>query len=283
MTPVPFINNYELRLTPSKILKTYGFVLQNFENKEPKNKVHYEIEVQYVTKKNQNFVFEINRKQVYINNLAPELMLEQLADMAGKVIYPIQIATNRFGQIDSIANYESIAQRWVAEKQNLLDYYQGAIAERIINNIEELLLNEDELKQSLYKNWFFSLYFSPLYLSYTHDLSKMVERNYPVFGNIPVKYKANHKVEKSCTDTNKIIINANGKTIDDRTIKEVLEGYNYPKAKMMNTDVDTIKSELEIQYKLHADDGSIFSVIATFDTPIDADQSKKTKIELYQL
>ncbi|WP_309609631.1 hypothetical protein [Flavobacterium sp.] len=283
MNNVPFINNFELKFSPFEIKKIYGVVVKTLNNDVLKNTMHYEIEVQCLLNRNVNFIFEINRNQVYINNLEPDIKIEQLADKASKAFYPIQIIANQFGQVDSVANLKSIKQNWLQEKETLLDYYKGDATLKIIESIDAILVNEDLLKQSLYKNWFFSLYFAPLYIPYTDNFGKTVVRDYPVFGNTTVKYEATHTVEPFCTETNKIIINVHGKAIDERNMNEVLLNYNYPKAKMTDNTIETIYSEMDIKYKLHADNGNIFAIIANFNTKIDQNTTKNTIIEIYQL
>jgi hypothetical protein len=280
----PFVNHFELTTTPTKELKTFGVIIQNQENTKLIDQVHYEIDVKCINSSYYTATFEFTRKQVYINEAAPDYTIDQLVYRASTVIFPIQITSNSYGQIDAIANYTAIVNRWEKEREELLEFYEGAISKNIVSKIDQLINNPEELKQSLYKNWFFCMFFSPLYhLSYGEERSKKIERKYPVFGNNTVLYEADHTVDKLCSDTGKILIRVQGKAIDERTCKEVLDDYNYPKAKMTNPEVKTIESDMSIVYKLHSETGSLYSVFATFTTPVSEKIVKTTQVEIYHL
>ncbi len=276
-----FVPGYDLQCKKGD-KKTYGFIVQNHDNDDFKNSVHYEIDVACILADDEKNVFEFNRKQVYINNTAPDTNIEQLLDKAAKSLFPIQISITKHGQIDAIENFKEIKKRWLEIKKDIQEYYKGDIANDIITNVEEIILDSNTLKLSLYKNWFFNLYFSPLYSIYNNKLEKTIQRNYPVFGTVSLQYEGIHKVPSLLSETEKLIINAHGKSIDERTIAEVLNGYSYPKAKMENSNEETVASEFEIQYKLHGEDRSIFSIVAQFKTKIDESNSKISKIEIYE-
>jgi hypothetical protein len=277
-----YVPGYDLQLKKDQ-KKRYGVKIENYDDEDLNNTIHYEIDVVCVFAGDKKFVLELDRKQIYIDNAAPDTLIEQLADQAGKCMFPIQISMNDYGQIGAIENYKQIKKRWLQEKNNLEDYYKGAVAEKIIQNIESVFLDENYLKQSLYKNWFFCLYFAPLYNVYKKNIEAIVQREYPVFGNNSVKYEAVHKAATFLTDTNKVIVDAKGSAIDERTIDEIMNGYNYPKTKMLNGKAKMVESEHEIQYKLHGDDRSIFSIVAAFKTKINESTNKIAKIEIFEL
>ena len=283
MNKVPFINNYELKFSPFETKKIYGVIVKNIQNEVLKNNIHYEIEVECIDFKNQHITFEINQNQIFINNSVPDTKIENLVYKAGQTLYPLQIEANQNGQIASILNYKHIKNRWLSEKENLKNYYKGEAVQKIIDAIDIILLDENQLLQSLYKNWFFTLYFSPLYISYTDALCRMVERDFPIFGDKSAKFNAVHTIGNYCSSNNKITINSKGKAVDTRTIDEILNGDSPLKHELSNRVVPSIGSHFEIEYTLNATDRSVFLINASFETHIDKNNTKKTIVEICEL
>lgn len=279
---VAFDKDTRINFYPFTQKRVYGFTSQNFENEKLISTVHYQIEIGCIDSNYSNCVFEINRKQIYVNDLAPDLKIEKITEACAQVIFPIQVKVNRDGNIVKIVNHQAIKQRWSPVKERLLKYYQGNIAEILLKS-ETVLLNENLLEKSICKNWFFHLYFKPLYISYPKNKSLDYIWDSPVFGNQIIKYDVNHTIEEHYSATNKIFINAKGKSIDERTIAEVLNGSSYPKSKMAGILVEPLKSEMEVQYKLYGEDRSIFSIIGTYKTKITEQKNKTTQMGIYHL
>jgi hypothetical protein len=81
------------------------------------------MEVECIQSHYNNCVFEINRKQVFIDQQAPDLKIEQIAEACAHAIFPIQLKVNQEGNIVKIENHEAIKNRWVPIKNRLLKYY----------------------------------------------------------------------------------------------------------------------------------------------------------------
>jgi hypothetical protein len=283
MTKTSFIDNYAISQIPFKTKKSYGVCIQNFDNDDLKHTIHYEIEVICIVNNvDHSFVFELDRKQVYINNIEPDLKIEKIATKAGSALFPIQIKTNLHGQIAAIVNYKAIKKRWLLVKQDIEDYFKGGMAQKIVDNIETILFNEEDFKQSLYKNWFFTLYFSPLYMIYNATLKRQVKRDYPIFGDKTAQYEAIHRLNNKYTSSSKIAITIEGKATDVRTIEEVISGESDLKSQF-NPEVVSIASEFELQYFLNINDNSINSINGSFKTKINNANNKITAIEIIEL
>lgn len=274
---------FRINLNPFTQKRNYGFTYQNFENEELISTIHYETEI-ICDENDYNYaIFEINRKQIFIDNQAPDLKMEQIAHSCAQAIFPIRVKTSEEGEIVQIVNHEAIKQRWTPIKEKLLNYYQGEIVPEIILKTEMVLLNQKKLQKSIEKNWFFHLFFKPLYKSYNQNKPTISIWESPVFGNQNIKYEVHDTVEENYSPTNKIFINAKGKSIDERTIQEVLDNCSYPKSKMAGIASKPLESEMEVQYKLYGEDRSIFSIIATFKTQITEQKHKTIQAEIYHL
>ena len=231
--------------------KTYGFQVENYENETLINKIHYLLEMVYKKNEDKQIVLEINRKQVYINNKQPDAIIEQLANSISETIFPIQLQISSKGEIESIGNHKEILERWQIKKEELSAYYKGDIAEKIIAKADNFFKNKYIITDSLTENWFFNLFFKPIYGSYSTNKEINYNCTFPFESK---EFEITQNLEDVYSKTNKVIINTVGKSTNSKT-----------------------KNEATIQYKLNELDKSIFSIIGTFTS-----NNMKTKVEIYQ-
>ncbi|GEM54938.1 hypothetical protein B0A58_02775 [Flavobacterium branchiophilum NBRC 15030 = ATCC 35035] len=231
--------------------KTYGFQVVNYKKETLLNKIHYILEMVYKKNEDKQIVLEINRKQVYINNKHPDTIIEQLANRISETIFPLQLQVSGNGEIESLANHKEIVERWKTKKDELTAYYKGEIAEKIMAKATNFFKNKYILTESLIENWFFNLFFKPIYGSYS--TKKVINYN-STFPFESKEYEMTQNLEDVYSKTNKVIVNTKGKSINSNTKKEAI-----------------------IQYKLNDMDKSIFSIVGTFTS-----NDKRTQVEIYQ-
>ena len=279
---VAFDKGFSLSFGSSNQKRTYGFCYEIFENDVLKNQIHYEIEIHFL---NDNFghnsIFEINRKQFYINNKIPNSKIEQIAEKASQTLFPLRVKMKPNGEIEEILTNAASKKRWQTVKEDILRYYRGETISKVINKIEAVLLNDNLLKQAICQNWFFYLYFKPLYVEYTSKLRFKRIWESPVFANQFIEYGVVHTIKDRYDADDKININANGTAIDDRTIQEIMEGYKFPKKYLSEEVFETVDSKMNVDYKLYKEDRSIFSIIGTFETKITENKQQKNQVEIY--
>lgn len=274
--------NFSLSYGASTQKRIYGLCYESFQNENLKDQLHYEVEVQFVEDNyGANRILEIDRRQVYINNKVPSSKMEQIAEKASQTIFPLRIIMKANGEIEEILTNTAIKKRWFAVKEEILNYYKGDTISKVVNKIESVLLNEDLLQKSIYQNWFFHLYFKPFYTEYSEKLNFKYIWNSPVFGNQCIKYGVVHTLTEHYDTDDKVCINVDGISIDERSIEEILEGYNFPKAQLSGEEVEPVKSIMNVDYKLYKEDRSIFSVTGTFETKINKNTQQKIQIEIF--
>jgi len=284
LNKIAFDSNFSLILGAYNQKRIYGFAYDNSENQILKKHLFYEVEVDFLTDQYGNqCIFEINRKQIYYQNKIPGSKLEQIAEKAAQSIFPIKIKINKAGEIDQILNHEAVKIRWHEIKSEIQEYYKGERVLKIITKIENLLLNDILLKESLGKNWFFHLFFKPLYVSYTEKLKFKCIWHSPVFGDQCIEYGVVHTIYENYDADDKIIINADGIAIDERSIDEIRAGYKFPPSQFSEAASEPVESQMKLDYKLYAEDRSIFSVTGSFETKIDENTQQKIQLEIYHL
>ncbi|QNK62208.1 hypothetical protein H7F33_16935 [Pedobacter sp. PAMC26386] len=168
---------------PSPICKTYGVVLKFSAH----YKVHYEIEVSYLRElEDGSFLFELDKKQVYINEKAPNKTIDKLADQMGKILYPLTVKTNKKGVLTEVANMEFIKQRWQQEKQKVIQGYEGEVVASGISAMELALGNDDRLTELVRKDWFLALFFSGIYGLQAKDIKEPLPFRLPFIPYAPM-------------------------------------------------------------------------------------------------
>ena len=155
------------------------------------------------------------------------------------------------GEIENIGNHKEILERWQTKKEKLIEYYKGDIAEKIIAKANNFFKNKYILTESLTENWFFNLYFKPIYGSYS--TKKVINYN-STFTFESKEFEIIQNLEDVYSKTNKIILNVKGRVTNSNT-----------------------RDEATIQYKLNEADKSIFSIVGTFNS-----NDKRTQVEIYQ-
>nr|WP_315246318.1 hypothetical protein [uncultured Flavobacterium sp.] len=70
-----FYHNRELEHSRFYEARKYGYMYQDFENEKLIKELHYEVEINCeISDTSNDFIFEINRKQIYINQQEPDLL-----------------------------------------------------------------------------------------------------------------------------------------------------------------------------------------------------------------
>lgn len=261
--------------------KKYGYSLKNYEGDHLKNKIHYEVEAVY--KENDfNFkIIEINRRQVYVNHKMPDVAVEQLLDKIAQNMFPIELRISDAGEIKAIANHKEIKERWLANKEKLTQYYKKEQSDAIIKKADLYFNNEKELLGILSNNWFFNLFFKPIYSYYPEKKEIQYTTKVPFLSKRLVEYEITQTLQDLYTRSGKVIINHAGKITDHRSFDEVLQ--NKTVLEKDRPNIQFIQSAGDVQYKLNSSDNSIFSIIGTYNTKISDKKNNKIQVEIYQL
>ncbi|MFZ0597842.1 MAG: hypothetical protein WAM46_12750 [Flavobacterium sp.] len=279
---IAFDSGFSINFGASNQKRLYGFCYESFENNVLKNQLHYEIEIAFLQDNyGGNSIFEINRKQVYVNNRTSDSKIIQIAERASQAIFPLRVKMKSNGELQEILTINAIKKRWINIKDKILEDYKGKTISKIIHKIDTVFLDDDLLKESICRNWFFHLYFKPFYVEYSAKLRFKSIWDSPVFGNQCIKYGVVHTIKEHYDENDKININADGIGIDERSIEEIMEGYDFPKNEFSEETAEPVTSQMLVDYKLYKEDRSIFSVTGTFETKISEKKQHKIQVEMY--
>lgn len=244
--------------------KKYGVIQKFFHNDEEKLNIHYETEI-----KKKDLRVEISRHPVYINRQTPELMVEQIADKIGSILYPLELEINENGTIKDIFNFKEIHDRWKKLKPDLKDYYRGQIAEDFILKVETQLKRRKTL-QKISGNIFYLLFFLPLYGTFDKEKQYTFSLGIPFWDkNQRTLFEITLLVDEEISETHKFIIKAKGKRIDE-------ENTSINKKKNLKAD-----GFFDFTYKLNSKDNSIFAIYGEMGIKTQ-ELNKKITFECYE-
>lgn len=269
-----------LQLRPTDVCRTYGVMIR-FDDK---TKVHYETEVSLSLDPDEGFRFLIDRKQVYINNHAPDLMIDKLADDLGKCLYPLELRTDNEGRLTAIANKEALSKRWVQQKEKLAQYYKGQLAQNALLKMEAILGNESSLLLRLKDDWFYSLFFSGIYGLRSHDFRQKTLLELPVVPYGPLlKYTITREITEQHTESQCLIINCKGRIEEQRSAEDIAMRRPSPVHKTLYGTGTGAEGEVEIRYRLYHKDFGVRSLtgFCSFNDP--AETGRRIIFEIYHL
>jgi len=111
---------FSLPFYPLNLKRQYGLSFHIRQNGK-EQKIYHELDVFCATStQDGDFLFQLDKKQVYINNKAPDSLLDAMADRCGKLLYPLTVLVSRQGSFKNIANGAAIRQRWQDARPELI-------------------------------------------------------------------------------------------------------------------------------------------------------------------
>lgn len=165
--------------------RRFGVSIKYFEGNEeqPGKRLDYQMKLsiqQYRDVPN-TWQFCLNKEELFVNQHEPDLVAEQLASRAMKVLYPIKVDVNAQNEpIRGIVNHGEIIERWIIEKENILNKYEGDFLETFIDKMEKKIASKSEIEVSLQYDMFWSVFFHPQYAAYGQNKTKKAVFDFPI-------------------------------------------------------------------------------------------------------
>lgn len=265
-----------LRYRPSLLKHRYGMLIRYFEGEAETLKLHYGISLSGVGDATGGLAaVTIDREQVYINNQAPQLLAEQMADAMGKCLFPVKVQVHANGSMGAVLNDAEIQARWRKAKPAMEQYYKGDVADSVFNLMEAQLSSERYITGSLKKDLFFALYFQGMYDHRLTGAGSRTELHFPftAFGT-PVGFAVTASPEEAANG--KIGIQLKGACKDDRSFRDIIN------KKILASDPggSKVQGNIDLVYKFYPETHIIYSIVG-FVQLSDGQQSRSIAIELF--
>jgi hypothetical protein len=190
------------------------------------------------------FIIEVNQKNVLVNHKDLESKIEILAKKCSDCLFPMQISVNKNGVFEALHNFDDLKKRWEESKPELEEYFAGFIFEEYIKKMDYQMRNIETVTKSLKNNIFMQLLFFPLYdLKYSDDLKQHQHIKIALVNGSPgIQFDIENSIKKELANIGEIKILQNGKSIDKRTLEDVLS-----KAALFEATLNE-KKPIEITY-----------------------------------
>ena len=237
-TAIPLLNG-DIRPDFPVSGKRYGcvFIFQEGDDDAAQTVLKYEVEIRFFKElsERRKRLFRIERiSETYINDYLPDLLVDQLAYQTGRVFYPLLIETDYAGKFSGIHNWKEIQERWAGVREKIELYFKGKEVRKYLELTESILNSKEELDKLFANDLFFHTYFTSIYQNYTSLFMLESEKSYPVMGKInPLKFSVEQQLCKELTDYQAIKIFHTGRMVDERTVRVLEQGENYPTHKMV--------------------------------------------------
>ncbi|MBE8723874.1 LysM peptidoglycan-binding domain-containing protein [Flavobacterium hungaricum] len=252
---VIFGNDYKIPFLSEKSTKTYKAKYTTVAGSAV-DVIEMTIGVKWLaTDKNKYHLFEINReKEIYVNGSPPDSVIQELEAKTAEVLYPLKIVVDEFGKWVDIYNYDEIESRWPKIKREVLDYYEGEVAETYMEQTEYALENSDTLLESLRSDYFLRTFFNGIHVGYTGVYSFETEVSFPLEKDEESVFKVKQKIDAVLDDNDLIRIEQKGDYVD--TGYDVIYGYapwkgNFSSVYFLNPDsynIEKLNAQCNIEY-----------------------------------
>lgn len=197
----------------------YGIQIDIQENSETSIHANFLMRVERI--RSQEFIFT-RQMPIIVNEKQPETLLEELAVKCSQVLYPLHVGVHRNGRMKEVKNYQDILRRWRTEKPSLEKYYKGKVAEKYRALFDKRIQNIDTFQTHLLSDYFFSIFFLPIYQKYTARLLYEEMFYIPSFpGVAPLKHIAIFRPQEFFTENEFIQIDFEGNFNDKRNWEDI--------------------------------------------------------------
>lgn len=268
---------------PEGVKRTYGVVLKSKNIQEKKEQqIHYEVEVLFIEKYNiDDFIFEVRKKQVFVDEKKPNLLFDVLADHCGKVLYPVKVIVSPLGKLRKIANYIEIKERWIKKRKILSKQYKGAEVDLLFTKMDEVVNNEYEINTIIKDDWFFTLFFNQIHGGYASTQPKALLSLifYPY--SKPVIFETKQTGIDNPNKPGAIIYKQEGHCVDVRNEEEIQKG-----KKIFFSDEEKkekVNGSVTINYEIYKGSPVFDAIWGSGVLEFPSGKSKEIVVEIFNL
>lgn len=270
-----------IQLNPFPKGKVYGVVMTFDVGKKIQFKVR--ISCEKILDKG-DFLFHVNREQVYINNKVPEQLIDKLADELGKYLYPLELGINREGHLVDVVNHAALIRSWEEHRAGTERYYQGAVAEKILRQFDQDIRRKEKLLQALREDWFFAVYFSGIYSLKPYDFRNRTAVDLPMEpGLAPTRYYLTREISRQSELAGMVLIDCKGQVGDTGQANggEASLEKGQESTQQVLQEQPGLKGDAWIRYRLYRKDFSIRSIVCESRLRGADGMDRQVQVEIY--
>lgn len=210
---------------PENSFSKYGVVI-TIENGSRKNELKYETSVRWLKTENRLHYFEIDRiSNLYINEEEVNEIADLLAYKTSKVLYPLQISVDEYGEFYTIENLSVFQERWSAVKEEVYKEFDGETVDEYCKKIEKIIGEPENLIFYLRNDYFLRTLFFGIYQKFDQNYQTKLTETFPVVDNaIEPNYDITVEIDPLKDEYDLVNIEGEGKLYDERTVYDFMNG-----------------------------------------------------------
>ncbi len=283
--PVYFQPNHTLALNPHNLKRVYGITIEFKQDGKEKQVVRFEIEVLAVKdNKTKTWLFQFDRRNVFINMKKPDTIADKLAHECGQVMYPliIEVTGNWSQRTVKSRGLAKEKLKTLEEKTRMI--YQSNLIDRYFEKAWETLNDKIKFIRSVEQNLFLSFFFAPLYERYNMVTNMAnTQMQIPIIPFCrPALYDIKQKVMPNYTRFNTITVIQDGQISDKRTEKDFVNRFDDAVFTGKGQSKKT-KGKLQAKYELSQDTRVLHSLTAQGSIALPKKMGRSFELQAYYL
>nr|WP_199077623.1 hypothetical protein [Pedobacter sp. ASV19] len=274
-------NALKLQLKPPHFKRSYG-VLYTYTSGSKEDTVKFNLDVTYVkTIIDRSRIFRLERDVVYVNDIEPDLLADQLAYECGKVFYPLLVEVDFSGKYLGVYNHPEIISRWKVQRPVIQEYFKGETTERYLILMDKAIASVEQVNMIFYRELFISSFFSSLYQSYGEHFETGQTCYFPIVGMAdPVQFNVVQIIDPILNEAHMVQLVHRGTLTDERSARDLKEEQSYALSKFSYPDEPSATGRYHALYRLDAETKAIVSLVA--DWELDLEPIQKTQVKVFE-
>ena len=283
--PVYFQANHTLALNPHNLKRVYGITVEFEQEGKEKQVVRYEIEVlAQKNKKNKTWLFQFDRRNVFVNMKKPDTIADKLGYECGQVMYPLLIEVTGNWTKRTVKSRGLAQEKLKKLEEKTKMSYQSEIIDKYFEKAWETLNDTTKFIRAIEQDLLLSFFFAPLYERYNMVTNTAeTQMQIPILPFCkPVLYDIKQKVMPNYTRFNTVTVIQDGKLSDERTEMDFLNRFDDAvftgKGQSQKTE-----GKLQAKYELSMDTRVLHSLTAKGNIALPKKQARSFELQAYYL
>ncbi|WP_299243011.1 hypothetical protein [uncultured Aquimarina sp.] len=261
-----------IELNPSSLRRTYGVSL--FFGQDKSIKIQYKIDLVFKKETEEgNFVIEIQRQELYINEKKASSSTDLLVEQCGEALYPLEIKIDKNFKFLGVFNHGVIVKRWEYLKKEIQNSFEGDFADSLINETSKIISDADAIKRKLIENdWFYILFFNPVGI-------RNFKQRFPLIPNKKgVAYKFTNTACYHKKRKKDIVIYKQGVCRDNRNEQEIRQG-----TMISNGNENQVSGTGNFTYQIFQNSNLVDAIMGKVELLFPSEKKEFIEVEIFNL
>lgn len=208
--------DFILPFRPFELNNSYT-VLYTIEKGETKQTIQQNFKVRRLkpdtNQSDYHFIQADKTSVLLINGKPAEKTAHKVAEKTAKLLFPLRIVVDKYGKWVDLNSYDKLKERWVKQESEIKEAYEGDVYEKIVENVEKIVKDNDTLVKHISTNWFLRAFFNGIHVAQTQKLEIEKKVSYPVMANqAELKFLVTQKTAPYLNALNQIEVTQNGES-----------------------------------------------------------------------